>query len=238
MASIEKRVNKDGEITSFKITVYGGQDSTGEAIRRRMTWKPDYGMTAKQAEKAVKAVAVKFEEEVSQGFHLDDSVTFAEYAEKTLKMKERNGLQPRTIVRYRSMLPRINAAIGHIPLSKIRPQHLNDLYENLAEDGIREGKDRAVLVIDLKSELKKRRLSKWRFAKLAEVSTNTLHSAEKGNTILIPSAQAIAKGLNMPEDKVFKIEADRTPLSKKTILEHHRLISTMLHQAEKEMGVM
>ncbi len=66
MASIEKRVNKDGEITSFKITVYGGQDSTGEAIRRRMTWKPDYGMTAKQAEKAVKAVAVKFEEEVSQ----------------------------------------------------------------------------------------------------------------------------------------------------------------------------
>lgn len=238
MASIEKRVNKDGEITSFKIIVYGGKDSSGEAIRRRMTWKPDYGMTAKQAERAVKAVAAKFEEEVSQGFHLDDSITFAEYAEKTLKMKERNGLQPRTIVRYRSMLPRINAAIGHIPLSKIRPQHLNDLYENLAEKGIREGGDRAVLVIDLKSELKKRRLSKWRFAKIAEVSTNTLHSAEEGNTILIPSAQAIAKGLNMPEDKVFRIEADRTPLSKKTILEHHRLISTILHQAEKEMCVM
>ena len=238
MASIEKRINKAGEVTSYKIIVYGGMDSTGEPIRRRMTWKPDGKMTAKQAEKAVQAVAAKFEEEVSQGFHTDDSMTFAEYAEKVIKMKERNGLQPRTIVRYRSMLPRINAAIGHIPLSKIRPQHLNDLYENLAEAGIREDADRAVLVIDLEKELRKRHLSKWSFAKIAEVSTNTLRSAEEGNAILISSAQAIAEGLEMADNKVFRVEQNRKPLSKKTILEHHRLISSILHEAEKEMCVM
>ena len=215
MASIEKRINKAGEVTSYKIIVYGGMDSTGEPIRRRMTWKPDAKMTAKQAEKAVQAVAAKFEEEVSQGFHTDDSMTFAEYAEKVIKMKERNGLQPRTIVRYRSMLPRINAAIGHIPLSKIRPQHLNDLYENLAEAGIREDADRAVLVIDLEKELRKRHLSKWSFAKIAEVSTNTLRSAEEGNAILISSAQAIAAGLEMADSKVFRVEQNRKPLSKK-----------------------
>ena len=77
MASIEKRYNKDGEISSYKIIVYGGLDSSGEPIRRRMSWKPDFGMTPKQADKAVQAIAAKFEEEVSQGFRTDVSITFA-----------------------------------------------------------------------------------------------------------------------------------------------------------------
>ena len=50
MASIEKRRNRNGELISYKITVYSGSDSTGEPIRRRMTWKPDFGMTEKQAD--------------------------------------------------------------------------------------------------------------------------------------------------------------------------------------------
>lgn len=203
-----------------------------------MSWKPEYGMTEKQAEKAVRSVAAKFEEEVNAGFHVNDSITFSEYADTVLEMKERNGLQPRTLERYRSLLPRINAAIGHIPLSKIRPQHLNDLYKNLAEAGIREGSERAILLIDLQSELQRMRVSKNRFSRENGIGVSTLNAALDGKNILVQTAEAIARGLKMNPRKVFQTERNMTPLSNKTILEYHRLISSVLHQAEKEMYVM
>ena len=238
MASIEKRRNRNGDLISYKITVYSGSDSTGEPIRRRMTWKPDFGMTEKQADKAVQSVAVKFEQEISQGFRIDAGICFAEYADSVLEMKERNGLQPRTLVRYRSMLPRINAAIGHIALSKLRPQHLNELYKNLGEAGIREGSERAVIIINLEDEFKKRKLFKNRFSSMTGIAPSTLREAFKGHPLLVPTAEKIAKGLKMDPKKVFRVEQKSKPLANKTILEHHRLISSILHQAEKEMYVM
>ena len=36
---------------------------------------------------------------------------------------------------------------------------------------------------------------------------------------------------------IFTVDEVKVPLSAKTVLEHHRLISTILHQAEKEMLV-
>ena len=238
MASIEKRKNKAGEVISYKIIVYGGTDSNGDPIRRRMTWKPDYGMTEKQAEKAVQSIAAKFEQEISQGFRIDSGITFAEYAEMVLEMKERNGLQPRTLVRYRSMLPRINEAIGHIALSKLGPQHLNELYKNLAEASVREGDERAIIIIDLNRELKKRKLSKNKLATITDMAPSTLRGAFNGDPVFVSTAERIAHGLKMDPKIVFRIEKSGKPLSSKTILEHHRLISSVLHQAEKEMYVM
>ena len=238
MASIEKRINKAGELISYKIIVYGGSDSSGEPIRRRMTWKPDYGMTEKQAEKAVQIVALKFEQEISQGFRIDARITFADYAETVLEMKARNGLQPRTLVRYRSMLPRINNAIGHIVLSKIRPQHLNELYKNLAEVGVREGSERAIILLNLESEIKRRKLSKNKLSTITGIAPSTLRGAFSGEPVMVPTAEKLAKGLKMDPKKVFRVENSSKPLSNKTILEYHRLISSILHQAEKEMYVM
>ena len=237
MASIEKRRNSAGELTSYRIIVSNGSNSFGEPIRRRLTWKPDYGMTEKQADKAVQAIAVKFEQEISQGFRTDSGISFAEYAEEVLEMKERNGIQPRTLIRYRSMLPRINAAIGHIPISKLRPQHLNELYKNLGEVGIRDGAERAIMTIDLAEEFKKRKITKNKFSAMTGIAFSTLNEALKGHPVLLSTAERIARGLKMDPKTVFRIEEDTKPLAKKTILEHHRLISSILHQAEKEMYV-
>ena len=136
------------------------------------------------------------------------------------------------------MLPRINEAIGHIALSKLRPQHLNELYKNLAEAGVREGSERAIIICDLGIELKKRKLSKNKLATMTGMAPSTLRGAFKGDPVLVPTAERIAQGLKMDPKKVFKIEQNGKPLSNKTILEHHRLLSTVLHQAEKEMYVM
>jgi integrase len=61
--------------------------------------------------------------------------------------------------------------------------------------------------------------------------------AVKGESIKIEKAQAIAQAMEKKVDDVFKVEKNMEPLADKTILEHHRLISTILAQAEKEMLV-
>ncbi len=43
------------------------------------------------------------------------------------------------------------------------------------------------------------------------------------------------QGVKIKTADIFKIERDTSPLSNKTSLEHHRLISTVMNQAEKEM---
>lgn len=77
-------------------------------------------------EREAMAAAFKFEEAIQAGYDIDKVKSFCDYADYVLDLKERNGLAPTTIERYRAMLPRINDAIGHLKLTQIRPQHLND----------------------------------------------------------------------------------------------------------------
>lgn len=85
-------------------------------------------------EREAMAAAFKFEEAIQAGYDIDKVKSFCDYADYVLDLKERNGLAPTTIERYRAMLPRINDAIGHLKLTQIRPQHLNDFYKTLSEN--------------------------------------------------------------------------------------------------------
>ena len=134
MASIKKIEGKRG--VSYKITVAKGRDCNGKQIRHFMTWKPDPDMTARQAQKALQRAALDFERQIELGFRPDDRQTFQQYAEYVVECKRVAGAHLRTLDYYGEMLPRINAAIGHMKLRDIRPQHLNMFYANLSEAGI------------------------------------------------------------------------------------------------------
>lgn len=237
MATIEPRRNKSGEITSYRITVAGGLDSTGKQVRHRMTWKPEPKMTARQTEKALARAAADFEREIEQGFLIDHKQTFAEYAAYVIDLKERTGIKPRTIDRYRELMLRIDKAIGHIKLADIRPQHLNSFYQNLSEYGVRQDGDRAAARVDITAILSKKHLSKAELARRAGIAASTVSTAAQGKTISRTKAEAIAEALGRNLSDLFRLEQDTRPLSEKTILEYHRLISTIMAQAEKEMLV-
>ena len=235
MATIEKYTGKDG--LTYRITVYAGFDTQGKRIRHRMSYKPTPGMTPRQIEKAAQKAAMDFERSIEQGFALDNRQTFAEYAAYVMDLKQRTGTKARTLDRYQDMMVRINQAIGHIKLADLRPQHLNSFYKNLAEPGIRMGGGSAKAKIDMVAWLKKNKLSRGKLAEKAGISAATVGVAVKGESIKIEKAQAIAKAMEKKVDEVFKVEKNMEPLADKTILEHHRLISTILAQAEKEMLV-
>lgn len=152
-------------------------------------------------------------------------------------MKEQAGAKRRTLERYRELLERINQAIGHMKLADIRPQHLNSLYKNLREKGIRKDGGHATMRVDLEAWLKEHKQSKTTLAKRAGCATSTLAAAGKGQSIRQDTAEAIARAMGRKLETVFTVTNETAPLSPKTVLEHHRLISTILGQAEKEMLV-
>ena len=143
----------------------------------------------------------------------------------------------RTLDRYHELLERINQGIGHIKLAGLRPQHLNTLYKNLAEPGISDRGDKAVARVDLATALKNKHLTRAKVAELAGVSTTTITSACQGKKIARSTADAIARALETDIVDLFLVEMDGGQLAPKTILEHHRLIHTILAQAEKELLV-
>lgn len=235
MANIRKIEGKNG--VSYKITVFSGVDTQGRQVRHYRTWKPEPGMTARQIEKAVQRAAMDFERELELGYQADNRQTFAEYAEYIMDLKKRTGTKPRTLDRYKELLVRINAAIGHIKLADLRPQHLNRFYKNIAEPGIRMGCGSATAKMDILQWLKDNHLSRGALAEKAGVSAATVGVAVKGESIREEKALAIARAMGRKVDEVFQVEKNMEPLADKTILEHHRLISTILAHAEKEMLV-
>ena len=168
---------------------------------------------------------------------LDNRQTFAEYAAYVLDLKERSGTKPKTLDRYRELMGRINQAIGHMKLADIRPQHLNSFYKNLSEPGIRETGGIATAKSDLATWLKANKKSRAGIARAAGVAASTVSAAAQGQPIQEVKAEAIAQAMGKRLGDVFTVEYDMEPLSDKTVLAYHRLISIILAQAEKEMLV-
>lgn len=220
MATITKRGN------SYRITVSCGYDLNGKQLRRTMTWMPPDGMTAKQIQKEANRQAVLFEEKCRTGQVLDGSIRFADFAERWFAGYAEKQLKPRTLATYTALLPRALAALGHIRLDKLRPNHITSFYANLSEPGVR-----ADTKYRCKTSFKELIPStQSAFAKSAGVSIGTIESLAAGHNISRHSAEKISAALNRPLDEVFAPTGKET-LSGKTLLHYHRLLSSMLETA-------
>lgn len=235
MANIRRIEGKTG--TSYKITVTRGRDSSGKQMRHYTTWTPPQGMSEKRAEREAQKVAVQFENQIEQGFQLDNRQTFEEYAQYVIDLKERGGAKHNTIRFYRDILRRVAPAIGSMKLTEIRPQHLNKLYKALQSPEERLEGVKAVSKADFPEHLKTSGMSRDALSKAAKVSHTTVTLACRGETISGEKAAAIAAALGEEVKSLFTLTQSRKPLSNKTVLEHHRFIHTVLGQAEKEMLV-
>lgn len=233
MATIKKHIAKNGKVTYY-IRAFDGYDGNGEQIVRSMTWKPPENMTAKQIEKELQRQVIMFEESVKKGTCFDSNTRFEEYANEWLENNKPPTLAPKTYIRYKSLLKNINTAIGEIKLVKLQSHHLQEFYNNLRENGIKQVGSYAVAV-NLRSIMKQQKLTQKKLAELAGISSTTVSSACKENGhISIESAKKIADALKIPITKIFQIQKETGGLSPKTILHHHRLISSILAQATRD----
>lgn len=215
---------------TYKITVSAGYDINGKQIRKHITWKPEPDMTKKQIEKELNRQIVLFEEKVKNGTYLDGSIKFADFADKWFNDYAKANLKATTLKRYESMLPRINAAIGHMKLEKIQPQHLISFYKNLSEEGIREDM-KCKANCDLHALIEAKKLTFQRLADSAGLGFRTVSVAAKGDNVSMKTATAICKVLDQPLENVFTVVDEGKKLSSSTIHHHHGLISSILATA-------
>lgn len=122
----------------YEIKVFCGLNpvTRGRIDKYRM-WYPEPGMTPKQIEKALEKEMHRFEEEVKCGNVYDDKMTFGELAELWKNDYAKKQLAPKTFSRYEDYLKRILKVIGYIKLKDLSPVHMNRLYEELAEHGMK-----------------------------------------------------------------------------------------------------
>ncbi len=89
MATFRKRETKNG--FTYDIQVKVKDRSQNKTVTKTMSWRPEYPMTEKQAERECARVAEKFEEDIKRMFTSslpdipDYNVTVAEMAEKWLE---------------------------------------------------------------------------------------------------------------------------------------------------------
>lgn len=223
MATVQKRGN------SYKITVSCGYDLNGKQLRQTITWKPPAELTARQEEKELAHQVALFEEKCRTGTTLNGNIKFAHFAEIWFRDYAAAQLRPKTLARYHALMPRINAAIGHIRLDRLKPQQLLSFYANLQETGIR-ADTKYRYTGDFAELLQAKGLNRTAAAKLCGISTAVINSLTQGKNITATSADKVSRELNISPADFEPVNADKT-LSNKTVLHHHRLISSILATA-------
>lgn len=136
MANIQERRDKSGKLISYSIRVHRGRGPDGKQLK---PWTATFDVsptwTEKSARKKAEAFAATFEKECREGITTDSRQKFGPYCEYVIQLKEERGAKHSTISSYKDLTARITPVIGHIRLKDLRPDHLNDLYTMLAQDG-------------------------------------------------------------------------------------------------------
>ena len=102
MANIKKTIGKKG--ISYQITVSHGRDVNGKQIRHYKTYVPSINMSENKIKKELDRIALEFENEIKNGYLLDNKQKFFDYANYVIELKERNGIKHKTIERYKDLL--------------------------------------------------------------------------------------------------------------------------------------
>lgn len=205
MATITKRGG------TYRIKVSCGYSADGRQITRSTTWKPDPGMTKRQEEKELNHQAVLFEERVKTGQFIGSNIKFADFVETWFKDYAEKQLRPKTLLGYKKMAVRTNAAIGHIRLDRLQPQHILEFYNQLAENGVRED-TKYCCKGDLRGLLKDNGLKMKEFSERSGVSERTLRAAVNGNNAAEQTANKICNALKMRRSELFRAASDTNVL--------------------------
>lgn len=219
MAQISKRGN------SYSIRCYCGETSDGKRIIKNMTWKPDEGMTPKQIEKELERQAMCFEEMCARGIVLDTNMTFEKYVNDVWIKRAQTSIKPTTFRRYMGMLGRIIPALGHYKISKIQPVHLYAFYDDMREEKC----ENTRCTPNEKALELSRTETRPEIAKNVGISITTIDVIRAGKNVSYETALKFSDYFALPVNKLF--DREDIYLSDRTILHHHRLISTIMQAA-------
>lgn len=123
-------IQKKGK-NKYLLVVSAGFDITGKRIRHTKV------ITANSDAEAEKQLALFYAEVMKGNIRNDQQLTLSEYCKYWIETKEKK-LSPKTVDGYKKLMKRIDEALGHIRLSKLKPRHLSEFYDLLREENLTE----------------------------------------------------------------------------------------------------
>jgi integrase len=173
----------------YSVVLDLGRGPDGKRIRR---WHSGY-RTKKDAERA----RVELLGRVDQGAYVDPSkLTIAGYVDRWLDHMATLGRDERTIERYAELL-RLHALpdLGGLPLQKLAPLHLTDLYARLLREGRRDGRPgglspRTVGHVHRALHLALRQATRWRLLAINPAADLELPTVPKSTMVTLTREQA------------------------------------------------
>lgn len=136
MATIQKRVNKTGEL-SYLIRVSLGYDNYNKQIIKAMTFKPEKNLTERQAFKEANRQAILFEDKCKENLLCNRRIKFSSLADEWLHLiEETQEIKPSTIVRLKTLKERTYGAIGNIYIDKLTYRQIQSFILSLSKDGV------------------------------------------------------------------------------------------------------
>lgn len=136
MATIQKRINKAGEL-SYLIRVSLGYDNHNKQIVKSITYKPEKELTERQAIKEANRQAVLFEDKCKANSISNRRVKFQALADEWLQLIEQTQeVKPSTIVRLKTLKERTYDAIGNTFVDKITYRQIQNFILSLSKDGV------------------------------------------------------------------------------------------------------
>lgn len=134
--NIQERKNKDGKITSYRIRVFDHRDVHGKQVFKTLSVKYDPNKSENWNRKNAEKQGAVFEKGVEEMTATDARVTFDQYTEYFLKIKEQQGIASSTLHSYNFRRNKLAPFIGHIKLKNLTPNTLNRAYSDMVESGI------------------------------------------------------------------------------------------------------
>lgn len=225
MATIKKRGN------SYQFRVYAGYDANGKQIERTKTWRPPADWSERKAQKEAQRLATLFEEQIRSGGLVNGKIRFADFADYWMQKYAEKNLKPKTVVRYKGLLKRINQHIGHLTLEKIQPGVLMEFYDTLTSEAPENASYKCSS--PLKPLLKQQQMTQVMCAQKAGISISTIGAACRGRAVSLRTASAICNTLGYPLTSLFTPITPQKTLAPYTIQHYHRLLSDILGSAVK-----
>lgn len=226
MASIQKR----GQ--SYSIRVSSGYDINGKQIIHSKTWTPGPSLSERQVKKELERQVVLFEEQVRAGQVVDGSTRLSDYAERWFREYVSVHLKPTTQANYKILWQRVEPALGHLRMDKIRAHHLNQFYLNLMEDGIRD--DIMYRCDNFKSILESAGKTAVKLAEETHLSIRTLYSLNAGNAVKLETAEKLSAALELPLTALFYPAKECKTLTHCSVNHYHKFLSSMFRTAVKQ----
>ena len=123
---------------SFRLIVSTGVDASGKQIKLTKVYKSLDTMTEAQKQKAAAVALSEFITEIRHGQAAQSKgMTLDQLWQYWLENYAQDNLAQTSLVFYANLRPRIKAALGHVRIDRIKPEHLQEFYKNLGEAGVK-----------------------------------------------------------------------------------------------------